>query len=97
MPADRRFSRQITRFERASPRVGGALRRLIAPGRMWLRLPVATVFIAGGLLGFLPVLGFWMLPLGFLLLAVDMPRLRPVVGAGIVRARVWLRRRGWRV
>ena len=96
MPTDRRFSRQINRFERALPRMGGALRGLVAPGRLWLRVPVALAFIAGGFLGFLPVLGFWMLPLGLLLLAVDIPRLRPAVGGSIVRARVWLRRRGWR-
>lgn len=93
MPADRRFSRQITAFERGLPRAGGALRGLVAPGRMWLRLPVAMVFIVGGLLGFLPVLGFWMLPLGLILLAVDIPRLRPAVGGLMVRGRAWWRRR----
>ena len=30
----------------------------------------------GGLLGFLPVLGYWMLPLGLALLAVDWPLAR---------------------
>jgi hypothetical protein len=93
MPADRRFSRQISRFERSLPRLGGALRGVIAPGRMWLRLPLAVVFILGGFLGFLPVLGFWMLPLGLILLAVDVPRLRPWVGALMVRGRAWWRRR----
>ena len=30
----------------------------------------------GGLLGFLPVLGFWMLPLGLVLLSLDFALLR---------------------
>lgn len=32
--------------------------------------------IVGGILGFLPVLGFWMLPLGLAVLSVDSPRVR---------------------
>ncbi|MCB1501799.1 MAG: hypothetical protein KDK07_18785 [Bauldia sp.] len=35
---------------------------------------VALVFL--GLLGFLPVLGFWMVPAGFLVLAADIPAVR---------------------
>ncbi len=32
--------------------------------------------MVGGLLGFLPILGFWMLPLGPALLAIDLPFLQ---------------------
>ena len=88
MPAD-----QIARFERALPRAGGVLWSLVAPGRLWLRLPLAVLLILGGFLGFLPILGFWMLPLGLILLAIDVPRLRPAVGGLMVRARAWWRRR----
>lgn len=91
MPADLRFTRQLTLFERRMPQLGAALRKLVAPGRGWLRVPVAVALILGGFLGFLPVLGFWMLPLGLLLLAIDLPRLRPGVGGSIVRARRWWR------
>lgn len=38
-----------------------------------LRRSVGTLLVIGGILGFLPVLGFWMLPLGLALLAVDSP------------------------
>jgi hypothetical protein len=38
-------------------------------------LGVALV-LAGGLGGWLPVLGFWMVPLGFLILAADIPSVR---------------------
>jgi hypothetical protein len=78
----RRFDRQIARLRRALPRLGAVL----APGSR-LRLPVAVVLILGGLLGFLPVLGFWMLPLGLLLLAVDLPLLRPWAASASVRLR----------
>lgn len=39
----------------------------------WVRKAVGVTLVLGGLLGFLPVLGYWMLPLGLGLLAVDWP------------------------
>lgn len=36
-----------------------------------LRIAVGTLLILGGVLGFFPVLGFWMIPLGLVVLAVD--------------------------
>jgi len=42
----------------------------------WVRLPLAIALMVGGVLGFLPILGFWMLPLGLALLALDLPILR---------------------
>jgi hypothetical protein len=42
----------------------------------WLRKTVGVLLVIGGLLGFLPVLGYWMLPLGLALLAVDWPLAR---------------------
>ena len=41
-----------------------------------LRIGSGVLLIGCGLLGFLPVLGFWMLPLGFLVLSVDLPAVR---------------------
>jgi len=40
------------------------------------RIVLGVALIIGGLLGFLPVLGFWMLPLGIILLSVDFPVVR---------------------
>jgi len=40
------------------------------------RIPLAIGLMIGGLFGFLPVIGFWMLPLGLALLAIDLPFLR---------------------
>lgn len=45
--------------------------RLRTHHRRWPRILIGLLLIAGGLLGFLPVLGFWMLPLGIVLLSVD--------------------------
>lgn len=89
---DRRFARQIDRLERAMPRLGATLK----PGSR-VRLPLAIVLILGGLLGFLPVLGFWMLPLGLVLLAIDWPVLRPLASGGMVRFRQVMRQWGRRL
>ena len=59
-----------------------ALARLSAPGMRWVRACFGVLFIVGGVLSFLPVLGFELLPLGVLLLAQDSPILhRPVAAA----------------
>jgi len=42
----------------------------------WARRAIGALLVVGGLLGFLPVLGFWMLPLGLILLSDDAPWLR---------------------
>jgi hypothetical protein len=42
----------------------------------WLRLPLGAAFLLGGLLFFLPLLGLWMLPVGLMLLAEDIPAAR---------------------
>ncbi|MGH7102442.1 MAG: hypothetical protein ACREFJ_08595 [Acetobacteraceae bacterium] len=49
---------------------------LIRPQAKWVRLPLGFALIAGGTLGFLPVLGFWMLPIGALLIGEDIPPVR---------------------
>mgnify|MGYP003365891490 CR=1 FL=1 len=49
---------------------------LLVPGHRWVRIPAGLLLIIGGCLSFLPVLGLWMLPLGILLLAEDIPPLR---------------------
>ena len=38
---------------------------------------MGIALILGGIVGFLPILGFWMVPLGFLVLAIDVPFVRP--------------------
>ena len=40
------------------------------------RIAVGVALVLGGTLGFLPVLGFWMIPLGLLVLSQDLPAVR---------------------
>ena len=40
------------------------------------RIIVGVLLCIGGILGFLPVLGFWMFPLGLFVLSVDFPVVR---------------------
>jgi len=46
------------------------------PGHPILRMGMGLLLVFFGLLGFLPVLGFWMVPLGLLILSVDLPFVR---------------------
>ncbi|MGF1594076.1 MAG: hypothetical protein ACFCUW_12390 [Kiloniellaceae bacterium] len=55
-----------------------------------LRWTVGLLLIGGGCLGFLPVLGFWMIPLGVLFLAGGSPRVREAAKAVIRRLRAWV-------
>ena len=68
---------EIDRLKIHLPRwASAALDRVRRPGAVWVRVPLAILLLAGGLVGFLPILGFWMVPLGLALLALDLPFLR---------------------
>lgn len=58
--------------------------RRVPPG---VRSLLGVVLIAAGLLGFLPILGFWMIPLGLFFIALDIPALRRRVRRRLVRRR----------
>lgn len=88
-----RLDREFDRLQAASPRFGGLLARLRSPGVRLIRIPVAVLLILLGFAGFLPVLGFWMIPLGLLLLAIDIPALQGPVGRAVLRLRHWWTRR----
>jgi glucose/arabinose dehydrogenase len=97
--AERILHRRLDRLEQQLP---GFLRDWVAhlrhPSASWIRVPLGILFIAGGLVGFLPVLGFWMVPLGLILLALDVALLRRPTAHMIVGGeRLWVRvRRRWR-
>jgi hypothetical protein len=59
---------------------GPALRfgrhRVSLPASKVFRILLGMALCVGGLLAFLPVLGIWMLPLGILVLSVDLPPVR---------------------
>ena len=69
------------RLEQEVPeRVGRAMRWLRHPHSRWVRIPAGLLLILGGIFSILPGLGTWMLPLGLLLIALDVPFLRKPVG-----------------
>ena len=47
-------------------------RKIPLPGSAPIRLFAGVLLVIGGILGFLPILGFWMIPLGILFLSVDL-------------------------
>lgn len=90
-----RLTRQFELFQRKFPSMAGILRGLRARWAIFIRVPLAIVLILGGIFSILPFLGIWMLPLGLMLLAVDLPFLQGPVSAAMIRVRRWisLRRR----
>jgi hypothetical protein len=50
--------------------------RVPLPRSRFARKLTGIALILGGILGFLPILGFWMVPLGFLVLSRDVPIVR---------------------
>ena len=71
-------------------------RRVRIPRTKLPRLLLGGALIVGGMLGFLPVLGFWMIPLGLLVLSQDIPAARRLSVIGrrtVIRIfRTWRRR-----
>ena len=82
----RRLERLIARLP---ARFGRAALWLLRPQSRWLRLPVGVLLMLGGMLAILPVFGLWMLPLGAILIAEDVPLLRRAAA----RALAWLETR----
>lgn len=71
------------------PRVAFGGRHIPLPQSRILRISLGVALMLGGLAGFLPVLGFWMIPLGLLVLSIDLPAARRLRR----RATVWWGRR----
>lgn len=77
LSAKQELRRAFRRIEQELPmRLAAALRWLRHPRSRLIRIPAGILLIAGGMFSFLPLLGFWMLPLGLLLLAADLPFLQ---------------------
>jgi len=98
---EERLHRRLDRLERRLPGwMARGFRRLREPSARSLRALVGLLLVAAGLLSFLPVLGLWMLPLGLLLLAQDLPPLRRPIRRALVLAELrwkrWRRRRAGR-
>ena len=79
-PADAAARHHEHRVERLIDRLPERLRTttrwLRRPSSRWVRIPAGLLLIGGSLLSILPLFGIWMLPLGLMLLAEDVPPLR---------------------
>lgn len=86
-----RLNRLFDRLERRIPGAAArALARVRRPEARFVRIPLGILLVLGGIFSFLPVLGIWMLPLGLLLLAVDLIFLQGPVNMAILRgSRKW--------
>lgn len=86
-----RLNRLFDRIERRIPNTAATwLARIRRPEARWVRIPLGILLVLGGIFSFLPVLGLWMLPLGLLLLALDLIFLQGPVNAAILRgSRKW--------
>ncbi len=74
------FDALFERLKVQAPFAAGFIDWVRRPSSMLIRIPLALLMIFGGIFSFLPILGIWMLPLGLLILALDIPPLRgPVV------------------
>ena len=75
--------------EKLPPRPAKFVGWLRKPESRYARIPLAILLIVGGILSFLPVLGLWMLPLGLLLFAQDVPLLQ----GPLIRLLAWVERK----
>jgi hypothetical protein len=94
LPADDSMARhQEQRLDRLidhlPARTQASVRWLRRPSSRWVRVPAGVLLIVGGIFSILPLLGLWMLPLGLMLLADDVPLLRMWRG----RLLDWIERR----
>lgn len=68
-------------------------RRIPIPQSVRMRRVLGGSLVAGGALGFLPILGFWMLPLGLVVLSHDSHRVRRWRRKSVIYIwRKWVRR-----
>ena len=95
---EKRLRRQFAVIERLIPFLRRPIKVMQNNRYRLIRIPIAIILCLGSVLAILPFLGLWMLPLGLLLLAVDLPFLQPFVNAVLIRGRrrieIW--RRWWR-
>ena len=85
----RRLERQFDRLGRQVPAAKGFLSWIRRPESRIVRIPLGILLILGGIFSILPLLGIWMLPLGLLLLALDLPVLQGPMNTGIIRFQRW--------
>ncbi len=63
------------------------------PAHPVIRIALGVFLVLCGFLGFLPILGFWMLPLGLVILSIDFASVRRLRRRATVRLGRWLLKR----
>ena len=66
-------------------------RTIPLPKNRLVRIAIGIFLILFGFLGFLPILGFWMVPLGLVVLSADVPAVRRWRRQAQVRLGQWLK------
>ncbi len=90
-----RLDRNLDKIEEKLPDFASTwLTWVRRPSHRYVRIPLGILLIFGGIFSILPFLGIWMLPLGLMLLAIDVPFLQRPVNATVHWAeRTWTK---WR-
>ena len=84
------LDRHFAWFEsKLPPKLARFSRWVRQPSSRLVRIPLGILLIIGGIFSFLPVLGLWMLPLGLMLIAQDIPFLQ----GPIARLLGWMERK----
>ena len=73
------------------PKIRLGNRHFHLPQSQAVRIGIGILLVLFGLVGFLPIVGFWMIPVGLLVLSVDIPIVRRWRRQLVVW---WHRRRG---
>lgn len=81
-------------MDQGSPKIRIGKNYYPLPASRVARTAIGLALIVFGIFGFLPILGFWMIPLGFFVLSLDWA----VARRARRRFSVWITRRwnGWR-
>jgi hypothetical protein len=68
---------ELRRLQQLLPgRAGRIIAKVQSPAAKPYRIPIGVGLTIGGVVGFLPIVGFWMVPLGLAVLAQDVPIMR---------------------
>jgi hypothetical protein len=79
--------------EAGQPKISVLGRDFSMPQSRGLRVAIGAMLIVFGLLGFLPILGFWMIPLGVLVLSYEFAVVRRFRRRSVVLWERWRRPR----
>ncbi|MGV8841329.1 MAG: hypothetical protein ACWA6X_13635 [Bauldia sp.] len=76
------------------PRIRVGRKSIPLPENRIVRTAMGAGLVAGGTVGFLPLVGFWMVPVGLMVLSADSPKVRRFNRRATVSVVRWWRGRG---